>query len=118
MTRQTICVAMLLGGLLLAMGVGQGSPVEAGVFCKLRQRSWRRPCRSTVQACRSPCRADEPQIPVDKNWGDLTLRFTYAGKPPQPRRVAVKKRTLPFPAPFDDSLVVGTCGELANVLVP
>ena len=117
MTRRTWWVATLLFGLLLAMGMGQGSPVEAGVLRKLRQRSWRRPCRSTVQACRSPCRADEPQIAVDKNWGDLTLRFTYAGKPPKPKRAPTFGIELPFPAPLGDSLVVGACGELANVLV-
>lgn len=62
--------------------------------------------------------AESRDLSEGPKWGHLRGRFVFVGKPPEPKRLVAAKGTPTCEeALYDESLIVGSDGGLANVFV-
>lgn len=75
-----------------------------------------RPQAKTDAAAPAPAKRQTPSAD-DGAWGNLVGRFVYDGIPPSPAELEVLASSRKRPRVFDESLVVGEDGGLANVVL-
>lgn len=120
-------VAAVLGGWILVAVTGcmrPANPVEDAAESVSKasdaaeKKSAKKPADNAAEAVSKESDAAK-NVPVDKNWGSLKLRFLYQGKPPKPTPLigAERAKTLGIPIPVSQDLTVGAQGELSDVFV-